>query len=389
MSSSHYPLPADAGLAPPSAAGVRISTENESLLDQLLGCAVEGYDRSFARERVGWIAQAAAHHIEHCAPYARIAAAAKFDPGQLREPADLAHVPLVPSSLFKKQTVLSRVQGQVLACRSSGTQGTQSVVHRDEPTMERLVAGLLHGTREFYERHETREAFVLGPTSEEAGTLWFSYVLGLLDLAFETSFFVRDETLRPAELADQLGQVRPGTQPVIVGPPQLILDFCRWLTSEGRDLDLSASHAVVVTAGGWKARHADQIDRAELSQLVTATLGVDPELVRDCFNMVELNTVVFECDHRQKHVPPWLEVIARRPYDMRRADPGEEGVLTYLDPTATSYPAFVFSDDIGRVLPGPCACGRVGSTMEFSRRLSKVEERGCALKMERYGRRAL
>ncbi len=363
---------------------VRVSTESDSLLDQVLSSAVKPYDRDLAAERVEWIVDAAALHIDHCTQYARLAAASGFKPHRIRDADDLERVPLIPSSLFKKQAVLSRVRGEVLECRSSGTQGMQSVVHRDQPTMERFVAGMLHGAREFYERHEVREAFVLGPSTEEAGTLWFSYVLGLLDLAFETSFFVRDDEFRPDELAASLCDLAPGTQPVIVGPPPLVSDFCCWVTAEGIALDLSGCHGMVVTAGGWKVRDAERIERDELTELVTQTLRVGPESVRDFFNMVELNTVVFECEHRQKHVPPWIEVIARRPYDMRRADPGEEGVLTYLDPTATSYPGFVFSDDLGRVSPGPCKCGRVGATVVLSRRLTKVDERGCALKMERY-----
>jgi long-chain-fatty-acid---luciferin-component ligase len=365
---------------------VRVSTESDSLLDQVLSSSVKGYERDFSAERVEWIADAAALHVEQCAQYARLAAASGFKPHQVRNTEDLEGIPLIPSSLFKRQAVLSRVCGEVIECRSSGTQGTQSVIHRDQPTMERFVAGMLHGAKEFYERHEVRQAFVLGPPTEEAGTLWFSYVLGLLDLAFETSFFVHEDEFRPDELAASLCELQPGTQPVIVGPPPLVSDFCCWVASDGIALNLSGCQGMVVTAGGWKVRDAERIERDELTALVTETLGVVPELVRDFFNMVELNTVLFECEHRQKHVPPWVEVIARRPYDMRRADPGEEGVLTYLDPTAGSYPCFIFSDDIGRVLPGPCKCGRVGATIALSRRLNKIEERGCALKMQRYAK---
>jgi long-chain-fatty-acid---luciferin-component ligase len=366
---------------------VRVSTDGDDSLDRMLSSGWKGaYERDFSAERLAWIAAAAAHHIEHCPQYARLARGAGFHPEQLQSTDDLVRVPLLPSSIFKKQSVMSLCRGELQRCHSSGTNGTVSEICRDEPTMERFIAGLMHGTTEFYERHEGRKGFVLGPATEEAGTLWFSYVLSLLDLAFETEFFVRNEEFLPHALAAALSDLPPDTQPLIVGPPLLIVDFCRWLESSGTHLDLSGCDALVFTAGGWKSHIADAIDRTELTELVRKTLGVSPQVVRDVYNMVELNSLVFECELKQKHVPPWLEVIVRNPSDMTRMPPGEEGVLTYLDPTPTSYPGFIFSDDLGHVSAEPCACGRVGKTLSLSRRLAKVEERGCALKMDRYHR---
>lgn len=366
---------------------VRVATDGDDSLERMLsGATKDAYQRDYAAERLAWIAGAVARHVEACPAYARLAAAADFRPEQLQSPRDLERVPLVPSSLFKKQTIVSGCSGDVVTCRSSGTKGVVSAIYRDEPTMERFVAGLLHCSAEFYERHEGRRGFVLGPTTEEAGTLWFSYVLGLLDLAYDTDFFVQNEEFEIERLAEALATMPPDTQPLVVGPPLLLVTFCRWLLDEERPLDLSNCNGLVVTAGGWKSHSASAVDRAELTGVVTAALGVEPNAVRDVFNMVELNSLLFECEHRRKHVPPWLEVIVRDPSDMSRARPGEEGVLTYLDPTPLSYPGFIFSEDLGRLSTEPCPCGRVGETMTLSRRLSNVEERGCALKMDRYGR---
>lgn len=369
------------------ASSVRVSTDGDDSLERLLSGSWRGaYERDFSRERIAWIAAAVAHHIEHCPPYARLAAASRFTPEQLQSSADLASVPLVPSSLFKKKSIVSLTQGEVLHCRSSGTKGTVSEICRDERTMERFTAGLLHCSAEFYDRHEGRRGYVLGPSAEEAGTLWFSYVLSLLDLSYDTDFFVQDGEFRPEVLASTLSDLPVGTQPLLVGPPVLIVDFCDWLESQGRALDLSGCNALVATAGGWKTHAARALDRAELTSLVIRVLGVEPQAVRDIYNMVELNSLMFECELKSKHVPPWLEVVVRNPSDMKPLGPGEEGVLTYLDPTPTSYPGFIFSEDLGTLSPAPCACGRVGQTLTLSRRLSNVEARGCALKMSAYRR---
>ena len=276
---------------PPEACLIRVSTDGDDSLDRLLSGSWKGaYDRDFADERLVWIAKAASHHIEHCPLYARLAAGSRFSPDQLQSTSDLMRVPLVPASLFKKKSVVSLVSGDLLRCRSSGTKGSVSEICRDEPTMERFVAGLLHGSAEFYERHEGRHGFVLGPSTEEAGTLWFSYVLSLLDLAFDTNFFVRNEKLLPEELASALSNLAPGTQPLLVGPPVLVVDFCNWLLSRGQRLDLSACNALVVTAGGWKSHSERAIDRTDLTMLVIDALGVEALAVRDIYNMARTST---------------------------------------------------------------------------------------------------
>jgi long-chain-fatty-acid---luciferin-component ligase len=385
MTSIDQPRPPIAHPSGGEASLIRVSTDDCGSLDRLLSGNWQGaYERDFADERLAWLASAASHHIEHCPLYARLATSSRFTPEQLQTPDDLERIPLVPASLFKKKSVVSRVSGELVRCRSSGTKGTVSEICRDEPTMERFVAGLLHGAAEFYERHEGRRGFVLGPSTDEAGTLWFSYVLSLLDLAFDTDFFVRNEEFRPEVLAAALADLAPGTQPLVIGPPVLVVDFCHWLLSRGQRLDLSARNALVVTAGGWKSHSARAIDRSELTQLAIDALGVEAVAVRDVYNMVELNSLLFECELKNKHVPPWLEVVVRDPSDLSRVGPGREGVLTFLDPTPTSYPGFVFSDDLGTVSSDRCGCGRMGQTLTIRRRLAKVEERGCALKMSRY-----
>jgi long-chain-fatty-acid---luciferin-component ligase len=112
------------------------------------------------------------------------------------------------------------------------------------------------------------------------------------------------------------------------------------------------------------------------------TLGLrDDGQVRDVFNQVELNTAFVECAQHQLHVPPWVEVIVRDPYDLSPVPPGETGLLSYLDPSATSYPCFLISEDIGMASTDGCACGRHGQTVEIRRRLLTSDHQGCALRL--------
>jgi long-chain-fatty-acid---luciferin-component ligase len=335
--------------------------------------------------QIGWLAQAAERHIDGSPIYSRLAARQGFTADALRSTGDLSLVPVITASTFKRRTVYSTATGSVRETRSSGTQGTASVVLRDEATLERFIGSVSHGLREFHGESSVREAFVLSPPANEVSDVWFSYVLTLVELVYDTHFFVIEDQLRPDELVAALAMLDESAEPIIVAPPALLADALDWMDASDTRLDLAARSPFVLTAGGWKRRASEEISRPILTSRVEERLGIAGSAVRDVFNMVELNTVLFECEHHAKHVPPWLAVLVRRPRDLTLASSGELGIVSFLDPTATSYPAFVLSDDLGAVSDQPCPCGRSGPTLHIERRLARVEERGCGLKLERYG----
>jgi long-chain-fatty-acid---luciferin-component ligase len=353
----------------------------EELLYEGVGSYAEPHDHA---RRIMWIAAAAEHHIATSEVFARLAHGQGFSVQELRATGELASVPLVSSGLFKHRDVRSGTHGAVRLSRSSGTQGTESIVPRDDPTLERLTGTVLHGLREFLGHTAARETFVLSPPAAEAQDVWFSYVLTLVELLYDTRFFVHTGALRCDELYGALATLDREVEPAIVAPPGLLVDFLRWMVGHDLRLQLGARSGFVVTAGGWKRREDEAVDRAELIALAGDRLGIAATQLRDAFNMVELNTVLFECEHARKHIPPWLAIHARRPADMAIAASGEEGLLSFLDPTATSYPAFILSDDFGRVHAERCPCGRHGETVQLTRRLATVEQRGCGLKLNRF-----
>lgn len=356
-----------------------------SELDRVL---YEGFDAiSFdvaADLRLTWIREAVDYCLARNATYATLAAQRGFAPSQMQRVEDLALVPTVTSGLFKRRTVRNAGHEDAQACTSSGTRGTKSIVWRDRRTLERFVGSVTHGIEEFFGRSEARRGFVIGPATEEAGDLWFSYVLSLVNLLFDTTFYVRSDAPRYGDLLRDLAGIGESESPFIIAPPSLLADFLRWMEREEKTLDLSGSDPLVITSGGWKKREAEAIDRQELERLVGDRLGVPEVNCRDFFNMVEINSVIFECEYKRKHIPPWLAVIPRNVADMSVQPYGEAGLLTFLDPTAVSYPGFVCSEDFGVVEKRDCECGRSGEVLRITRRLSGVEERGCGQKMNRY-----
>jgi long-chain-fatty-acid---luciferin-component ligase len=367
--------------------GSRLRPADLSDLDEVIYEGTNSYAGPVDVERrLRWLAASAEHHVAANPVYARLAQHVGFSPDRLLETGDTSCIPLISSGTFKRRSLHTDTGGWTRACLSSGTHGSHSVIARDEVTMERFVGSVLHGLREFHGDTTLRQAFVLGPSAAEAGDIWFSYVLTLVTLVYDTDFFVVGGELRNVELYEALASLPPDVEPTIVAPPGLLVDFLTWMHDEHHVLELGTRNSYVVTAGGWKRREADAVQRPQLEAMITETLGIGRRQVRDVFNMVELNTVLFECEAARKHVPPWLVVSGRRPADMSVTDNGEVGVLSYLDPTPRSYPGFVLSDDLGSVDRNGCVCGRYGDTVSISRRLSTIEDRGCGLTLDRYAK---
>ena len=84
------------------------------------------------------------------------------------------------------------------------------------------------------------------------------------------------------------------------------------------------------------------------------------------------------CEHGFRHVPRWADVLVRDPWTLRPLV-GEAGLLQLMNVLAYGAPYHsVLTEDRGRVVEGPCPCGRVGRRFELLGRVPKAEVRGCA-----------
>jgi long-chain-fatty-acid---luciferin-component ligase len=235
---------------------------------------------------------------------------------------------------------------------------------------------------DWYE-HEA-EVINLGPDRVEAGDVWFSYVMSLVELVYSVTTCVIKGDLRVAEALEAIrASCSKGHQTVVVGPPFFVLELADHASSQNVRLD-HEDRVMVVTAGGWKRYGGREDARDEVSRRVAAAFAIsNPGAIRDAFNQVELNTVLVECDAHWKHVPPWVYACTRDPRTLAPTPSGSRGLLSYLDASATSYPCFIVADDIGVVREGRCECGRDAVTLRLERRVAGSGARGCALSMER------
>jgi long-chain-fatty-acid---luciferin-component ligase len=230
-----------------------------------------------------------------------------------------------------------------------------------------------------------RHIFNIGPATREAPNLWIAYVMAGVAVIYTTRCYVQNDVFDIEQLVADMTAVPHSEGISVVGPPPLLLDLAKFL--EARGGVALGDRALVLATGGWKRRQGEAVARGEFDRRVTAALGLAAiEQVRDTYNMVELNTVMFECAHKAKHCAPWVYASARDPRTLAELPSGQAGLLAFADPTPTSYPGFVLSDDFGTVQRRvQCACGIAGDTLTIERRVNKVETRGCALKLETVG----
>lgn len=341
-------------------------------------------DQAALRHRLA--TRAARHHLEHNPGYRNFAEAAGFDVDTFT---DLSQVPQVPATVFKRTDLRSVQVADCSLFVSSGTSsGTRSRVWRDDTTLQRLVGSLRPDGDIWGDLYRDVDldtdgtTLHMGPSRAEAKGVWISYVMTMIEMFTATTHYLRDGVLHVEAAAQDLRRAVAGDEFVaIAGPPVFVAELLRHL--DDRDLRCAArDRVVVITGGGWKKDQTTRIDPAALRDLAVRVLGLrSTEQVRDVFNQVELNTAFVECEHHHKHVPPWVEVIVRDPADLSPLPAGTTGLLSYVDPSATSYPCFLLSEDFGAIEVDRCPCGRRGTTVTPRRRLAAATHHGCALRL--------
>jgi long-chain-fatty-acid---luciferin-component ligase len=319
-----------------------------------------------------WSALARAGVAEMLAtsPLLREMASFRPGPGHVSGPAQGYRDLLVPSAIFKRGLPVSDAR-DVVGCSSSGTMGSVSSVPRDDATLQRFLSGVRSTVRTLIDLGTSGFTIInLVPSVLAPRAPWTSYIVAGMAAAHPTiepgARSARDVLAEAAAMNERC---------MVIGAPHDVLDFAERVGEAGR----WGGRLVVVTVGGWKSKQQRALSPVALRSRVSELLGVDERDIRDGYGMVELNSVLIECAEHRKHVPPWLEVVALSPRQFEPVPGGTEGLLAFFDPTATSFPGFVLSEDAGVRHDTPCPCGVAGPTLTGVRRLALVEARGCAL----------
>lgn len=324
-------------------------------------------------------------HYDNCILYRNYCANMGIGIDDINSFNDIIKIPLLPSNLFKSYKILScNVEEIVQRCTSSGTKGSLSVIYRDEDTMNRFL-GSIQMVMDQLLNIDDAFCINLGPSTEEGGDLWFSYTISNLDMLYPTENFVVNGRFYPEKVIDKINATLGLYENIIIiGAPIMFLELIDYMKENNIAIE-DSQNIYLVTAGGWKRFSGKSINRKLFQDAICKCFHNAKESnFRDMLNMVELNTVVPECDHHIKHVVPWMHVRIIDPCSMRNVPDGQDGLIAYLDPTTSSYPCFILTDDIGKIVQrGRCACGKYGVGIEYIRRIKSPESRGCALKIDK------
>lgn len=328
-------------------------------------------------------------HYNHNTYYRNICEAKEIKPEYIGNYQDLKLIPLIPPKMFKQadsEPLLSVPLEEIeLEFRSSGTTGTTSVSGRDRITTSRGALGSLAMYREFFQLSSGAGLF-LCPSPAEMPQLGMAKALSVLKaLLDEQGYPVEGYIFRPEEAVSLLQEWQGKHTRHIIGPPFLIYRLIEYLEKNSLHILLDQG-SKLITLGGWKRFSGEQIPRERFDRLVIDRLGIAEHQIRDMYGTMEVNMLAVECDHHRKHVPPWCYISLRDADDFdQEVGVGKIGVVGILDSACHSYPGFILTEDVGRILrDGTCKCGRVGQVLEHERRLEGAELDRCALVLERY-----
>ena len=171
---------------------------------------------------------------------------------------------------------------------------------------------------------------------------------------------------------------------IMVGAPFLAWAVMNRLQKQGRRFDFG-QRAGIVTGGGWKIYEGQRLPAAEFRRLAQETLGIQPEYCLDVYGMVEGNGWMVHCpEGHYLHLPYTYYKGMVLDNNYKPLSYGEWGRFAFLDGAALSYPGFIITGDMVRMLEHCPVCDRPGPVLEPEiRRASGEDMRGCGEEVRR------
>lgn len=318
------------------------------------------------------------HHATYCPTFARIWPNAT-------ESREIEDLPWLHVGLFKRASLRTDFPGarRGRTLRSSGTSGTPSRIELDDDS-SRLQARSAAAILQDLLGKQLRPLLVLDRADalREKGSVSarLAAAMSLRPLASEIRFLLRDTPDADAIAWDEVsGALEGGSDLLVYGFTSVL-----WRAWASRPIPeplrgpLAKTRVSFVHSGGWKRLEAEGVDAARLTRELLAGVGPGSRVV-DCYGLVEQIGILYPlCEAGFRHAPVWADVLVR---DASTLAPltGEPGMLQLVNVLARGAPCHsVLTEDLGRIVAGPCPCGRSGRRFELLGRVPKAELRGCA-----------
>ena len=319
-----------------------------------------------------------ARHRAGCAPYGVLADATPA--------AALADLPFVHVGVFKQldlRTEAADIRHQRTLLSSATSSGVSSRIALDADSSALQSRSVVRILGDFV--GETRRPLLILDSSRSLRSrrqmsARIAAALGLQPLSSEVRFLLEDAgdaaTMRWDVLEEVLGD----------HDELLVYGFTWILWQAWRAVEMPAAVRAAlagktihfVHSGGWKRLEDERVGRSRFDDALLTGLATTSAVI-DYYGLVEQIGIIYPlCAHGARHVPVWADVLVRDPWT-GAALAEAEGQLQLLNVLALGAPYHsVLTEDLGRLLPGPCPCGRSGRRFELIGRVAKAEVRGCA-----------
>ncbi len=309
----------------------------------------------------------------------------------------LADLPYLPVGTFKSNPPLALVGANEVkrTLTSSATTGqVPSRVVLDSETSKRMTKGVTTIIKDFI--GPARRPYLVIDTPENLNTQGElgargAAIQGLGSFATEVVCCLRRDpegntSLDLEKLLDCAAKWRE-TEVLAYGFTYVIwTQLVQRLQRQGITLDIP--NVRVLHSGGWKRLQREAVTREIFSAGVASVFGCSPDRVVDFYGMVENVGVVYpDCEHGNKHVPAFGEVVVRNPLTLEPVAAGQQGLVQVCSVLPTSFPGFLLlTEDMAEIIDyEECPCGRRGTSFRFVGRVPKAEVRGCGnLETTRY-----
>lgn len=319
------------------------------------------------------------HHLAGCAEYARIWP-------NWKGAEDVAEFPFLHVAAFKSVRFVTssrEIRHQRVLKSSATSSGVSSQITLDQRSAELQSRSSGAILADFLGKEQRPLLILDSAAGLRAGTelpARTAAALSLKPLASDILFLLKDSSDPTSVRWEQVLRVLRQHEWIVVYGVTYML-WCAWATAEipaEVRAALQGKRVDFVHSGGWKKLEHLRVGRREFDSALTH--GLDPRSrVLDFYGLAEQVGVVYPlCDAGFRHVPVWADVLVRDPWTLATlAD--SEGQLQLMNLLAWGSPYHnVLTEDLGRLVPGECPCGRRGKRFEFTRRISKAEMRGCA-----------